>query len=362
MQGSYQRVKYCIERSKRLLEEDNPIEMLEFKSSVDELRLVPSMKDVTPPKLIILDVKVEKIFEQVVSLKPSVQFILPGFTISKTGDISLVSTRVLMTEPTLIKAIFTYSKKLKGICCESDDKVWIYGDDEEIKQLDKSGSKLNVFHAVSKSIQKDIAINKDGHIAFAHEEDECIYLVNKKGIEKFVDMAGWIPYGLCFNSEGDLMVCMRANNQEESKVGVFANGRLKQEIQFDNTGKPLFLPGRNNMYICENGNGDICVSDWNARAVIVMKKSGEFRFRYTGSDSTNIKNFYPHGIATDSSCRILVADRDNNCVRVIDRNGTFLRYIKCGLKDPFALSLDSEENIWVGECENNCIKIIKNLE
>lgn len=60
MQGSYQRVKYCIERSKRLLEEDNPIEMLEFKSSVDELRLVPSMKDVTPPKLIILDVKVEK--------------------------------------------------------------------------------------------------------------------------------------------------------------------------------------------------------------------------------------------------------------------------------------------------------------
>lgn len=257
MQGSYQRVKYCIERSKRLLEEDNPIEMLEFKSSVDELRLVPSMKDVTPPKLIILDVKVEKIIEQVVSLKPSVQFILPGFTISKTGDISLVSTRVLMTEPTLIKAIFTYSKKLKGICCESDDKVWIYGDDEEIKQLDKSGSKLNVFHAVSKSIQKHIAINKDGHIAFAHEEDECIYLVNKKGIEKFVDMAGWIPYGLCFNSEGDLMVCMRANNQEESKVGVFANGRLKQEIQFDNTGKPLFLPGRNNMYICENGNGDI---------------------------------------------------------------------------------------------------------
>lgn len=60
MQGSYQRVKDCIERSKRLLEEDNPIEMLEFKSRVDELRLVPSMKDVTPPKLIILDVKVEK--------------------------------------------------------------------------------------------------------------------------------------------------------------------------------------------------------------------------------------------------------------------------------------------------------------
>nr|XP_034323015.1 tripartite motif-containing protein 2-like [Crassostrea gigas] len=362
MQGSYKRVKYCIERNNRLLEEDNPIEMLEYKSSADELRLVPSMKDVSPPKLIMPNIKEEKIIEQVVSLKPSVHSILPGFTISKAGDISMVSTRVLMTEPTLIKAIFTYSKKLKGICCESDEKVWIYGDDEEIKQLDKSGSILNVFNAVSKGIQKDIAINKDGHIAFAHEEDECINLVNKKGIEKFVDMAGWIPYGLCFNSEGDLMVCMRTNNQEESKVGVFANGSLKQEIQFDNTGKPLFLPGRNNMYICENGNGDICVSDWNARAVIVMKKSGEFRFRYTGSNSPIIKNFYPHGIATDSCCRILVADRDNNCVRVIDRNGTFLRYIKCGLKDPYALSLDSEENLWVGECDTNCIRIIKYLE
>lgn len=60
MQGSYKKVKYCIERNNRLLEEDNPIEMLEYKSNVDELRLVPSMKDVSPPKLIMPNTKEKK--------------------------------------------------------------------------------------------------------------------------------------------------------------------------------------------------------------------------------------------------------------------------------------------------------------
>lgn len=124
----------------------------------------------------------------------------------------MVFIRVLMIELIFFKVIFIYSKKLKGICCELDDKVWVYGDDEEIKQLDKLGFILNVFNVVFKGIQKDIVINKDGYIVFVYEEDECIYFVNKKGIEKFVDMVGWILYGFCFNLEGDLMVCMRINN------------------------------------------------------------------------------------------------------------------------------------------------------
>lgn len=74
----------------------------------------------------------------------------------------MVFIRVLMMELRFIKVIFIYGKKLKGICCELDDKVWVYGDDEEIKQLDKLGFILNVFNVVFKGIQKDIVINKDG--------------------------------------------------------------------------------------------------------------------------------------------------------------------------------------------------------
>nr|XP_011438896.2 E3 ubiquitin-protein ligase TRIM36 isoform X1 [Crassostrea gigas] len=362
IQSSYQRVKQCIERNEYILKEENSFQVLDYKSDVEELRLVPSRKEVSPPTLIFPDTRKETIIQQIVSLRSSFQSSLPDITITKTGDVSMVSTRVLVENPALISVMFTYSKKLKGIHCESDDKVWIYGDDEKIRQLDKSGSTLQCFNAVSGNSQKDIALSKDGHIAFSHKVNECIYLVKKNGFEKYVDMAGWIPYGLMFNSDGELMVCMRRNDYTESKVGFFTKGKLNQEFQFDETGKPLFSISRNNMYICENGNGDICVSDWNACAVISMKKSGEFRFRYAGNRSCSFKEFYPHGIATDSYCRILVVDRDNNCVHVTDRNGKFLRYITCGLEDPFVLSLDENENLWVGECDNNCIKIIKYLE
>ncbi|XP_052708320.1 E3 ubiquitin-protein ligase TRIM71-like [Crassostrea angulata] len=362
VQHSYQVIKDCIERNEHILNEENSFKMLEYKSIVEELRLVPSMKDISPPKLILPDVKKEEIIKQVVSLQSSVHSTLPGFTISKTGDVTMVSTLTMMEEPTLLAVLLTHCTKLKGICCESKEKVWIYGDDEKIKQLDRSGNALNSFNAASGTSQKDIAMNSDGNIAFSHKEDACIYLVKKTKIEKFVDVSCWIPYGLCFNSDGDLMVCMRRNDYTESKVGVFADGKLKQQFQFDDIRKPLFSISRNSMYICENGNGDICVSDWNACAVIVMKKSGEYRFRYTGCLSRSFKEFYPHGIATDSSCRILIADRDNNCVHVTDRNGKFVRYITCGLQDPFVLSLDTEENLWVGECDTACIKIIKYLE
>ncbi|XP_052708321.1 uncharacterized protein LOC128183371 [Crassostrea angulata] len=362
VQNSYQVVKDCIERNEHILNEENSFKMLEYKSIVEDLRLVPPMKDISPPKLILPDVKKEEIIKQVVSLQSSVHSTLPGFTISKTGDVTMASTLTMMEEPTLLVVLLTHCTKLKGICCESEEKVWIYGDDEKIKQLDKSGNALNSFNAASGTSQKDIAMNSDGNIAFSHKEDACIYLVKKTKIEKFVDVSGWIPYGLCFNSDGDLMVCMRRNDYTESKVGVFADGKLKQQFQFDDIRKPLFSISRNSMYICENGNGDICVSDWNACAVIVMKKSGEYRFRYTGCLSRSFKEFYPHGIATDSYCRILIADRDNNCVHVTDRNGKFVRYITCGLQDPFVLSLDTEENLWVGECDTACIKIIKYLE
>jgi hypothetical protein len=268
----------------------------------------------------------------------------------------------LLAKPECLKTIPTNDTKVHGICCEFPDKVWVYGDDEKLKQLDKNGTMLKCIDAISGNSQKDIAINKENQIAFSHKMDECVYLVRNDRIEEVAKIVGWILYGLSFNSEGDLMVCMRRNDFNASKVGIFSKGILSREIQNDDTGKPLFSLGRNNMYITENGNRDICVSDWNACTVIVVKKSGEFRFRYTGNLSRSYKEFYPHGIETDICCHILVVDRNNDCVHVIDRNGKFLRYLNCTLKDPFVISIDKNENLWVGECDTGYIKVIRYLD
>jgi hypothetical protein len=364
IQKSLQLVKDSILTNEDLLkdEKSRTFALCGYESMVDELRLVPNRIEISSPKVVPSDIKEEDVIRQLVSFTPSAKSTLPGFSISKTGGVVAVSARVLLEKPECLATLKLDCKKIKGICCESPDKVWIYGDDEKLRQLDKNGTLLKCIDAVSGNSQKDIAINKENQIAFSHKMDECVNLVRDDHIEEVINVAGWIPYGVCFNSDGDLMVCMRRNDYMESKVGIFSDGTLTQEIQFDDTGKPLFSVSRNNMYITENGNRDICVSDWNACAVIVVKKSGELRFRYTGNLSRSYKEFYPHGIDTDNCCRILVADRDNDCVHVIDRNGKFLRYINCNLQDTFVISIDQNENLWVGECDTECIKVIKYLD
>lgn len=48
IQSSYQRVKQCIERNEYILKEENSFQVLDYKSDVEELRLVPSRKEVSP--------------------------------------------------------------------------------------------------------------------------------------------------------------------------------------------------------------------------------------------------------------------------------------------------------------------------
>ena len=112
----------------------------------------------------------------------------------------------------------------------------------------------------------------------------------------------------------------------------------------------------------ENNNGDVCVSDINADAVVVVDKTGRVRFRYDGTPARREKSFGPRGIVTDTLSQIIVADYINDCLHILDQNGQFLRCVDdCGLEKPNNLSVDSEGRLWVG-CDKGEIKVIKYLE
>ena len=114
--------------------------------------------------------------------------------------------------------------------------------------------------------------------------------------------------------------------------------------------------------ITENSNGDICVSDRNARTVTVVDRTGRVRFRYDGSPAGIKKFFDPIGIVTDSLSQIIVSDVNNDCLHILDQNGKFLKCVdNCGLHKPWGLSVDSEGRLWVALTEENAIKVIKYL-
>lgn len=362
IQSALQDVKDTIKANGDILQDDRFTRLLSYASKNDAFRIIPSRPAIKTAKIVPVTVKEGDIIPKLIHFQRSIRTKLPGYSLNRTGDVSSISTKSLLPEPELIATVKTNCKQLKGICHNEDDRVWIYGTDEILREVDITGTVQNCITAISKNSQKDIAKNKMGEIVFSHLSDECVNIVREGKISKLLDLSGWIPFGVTFNADDDLMVCMRREDYQESKVGIFSQGKLKKEIQFDETGKPLFSASRNNMYIKENANRDICVSDWNACAVIVLKSSGELRFRYTGNLSRSFKQFYPHGIVTDNYCRILVVDRKNDCLHVIDRNGKFLTYITCSLQDPYVLSMDPDENVWVGEYDTGCVKVIRYLE
>uniref|UniRef100_K1QUJ7 Tripartite motif-containing protein 2 n=1 Tax=Magallana gigas TaxID=29159 RepID=K1QUJ7_MAGGI len=90
-----------------------------------------------------------------------------------------------------------------------------------------------------------------------------------------------------------------------------------QNIQRDNNGQVLYSTPH---YITDNMNGDVSVSDYYSNAVVVVNKSGQHRFSYTGQET----GFTPYGICTDVLGHILVCDLLSDTVYLLDQDGQFL--------------------------------------
>ena len=87
---------------------------------------------------------------------------------------------------------------------------------------------------------------------------------------------------------------------------------VQQEINKDRLGNPIFKDGECLLFMSENNNGDICVSD--------VEKTGRVRFRYDGTPARRKKSFGPRGIVTDVLSQIIVSNSNSNCLHILDQN------------------------------------------
>nr|XP_022297078.1 uncharacterized protein LOC111106630 isoform X2 [Crassostrea virginica] len=234
------------------------------------------------------------------------------------------------------------------VSVDKSGRFWVSDDSGNLVQTDLQGNLLQKIHTNSKYEGYHTA-TQDGDLIYTDRDKNMIYRITPdRKITEFIKTGDWVPISIHSSRiNGDILVGMHKGG--EAKVTRYNKaGKEIQNIQRDNQGQELYkFP----YHITENINGDICTSDINTKKVMVVNKSGQHRFSYTGQGS----RFCPYGICTDVLGHILACDNDSRTVHLLDQDGRFLSFIlspQQGIKAPRGVCVDDENNLHVGQLHN----------
>jgi DNA-binding beta-propeller fold protein YncE len=107
-------------------------------------------------------------------------------------------------------------------------------------------------------------------------------------------------------------------------------------------------------------NGDVYVTDGYANSRIVkFDKNGKFLEIIGGVKGSGPGEFnLPHAIVFDSKGRMLIADRENERIVILDQDGKFLGEWK-GLSKPSGLAIAPDDTLYVGDVDASSVTIAK---
>ncbi|XP_061177564.1 E3 ubiquitin-protein ligase TRIM36-like [Saccostrea echinata] len=357
-------VKQSILDLKKILDSNDISITSEYTSRNAEFRCLPPKMKVSISSFSPHQINTEQLHQMFGSLSAlSITTEKHGYTMETPEAVSCSPVKLLLDEPEIITTIDIEYDYLYSVTCLSEEEMWTCGKDRIMKLYNLQGKLLKSIQTKSGNLPRDIAVSKNGDLVYTDPDAKTVNKVKNKKIKEVIRVQGWIPYYVCSTSSGDLLVTMNSDDGEQSKVVRYTGSTEKQTIQFDNKGEPMYASGYYK-YVCENRNLDICVADWGAYAVVVVNRSGKFRFKYTGRPSSTAKeSFYPYSITTDSQSQILTADCADHCVHILDQDGEFLRYIdNCYLQYPWDLCVDTRDNLFVAECYRHKLKKIKYMK
>ncbi|XP_052704299.1 E3 ubiquitin-protein ligase TRIM71-like isoform X2 [Crassostrea angulata] len=238
------------------------------------------------------------------------------------------------------------------------DRLWVSDDKGNLIQLDLQGNQLQKIQTNGGSAGYH-TVTQDEDLIYTDQIKNIINRITPgKTITEFIETKKWMP--LCVHSShinGDILVGTVYGN--EGKVVRYSKTwKELQNIQGDNERQGLY---RMPKYITENINGDICISDLLKEALVVVNKSGQHRFTYTGQGST----FYPKGVCTDLLGHIIVCDYNSNNVDLLNQDGQFLCLLLTkhqGVWSPYSVCVDDENNLLVGDYHTNKVTVYKYLQ
>ena len=350
-------VKQALKNQTEVLKSTDASRIYDFKINLEELKEIPEVGDVTCLSLIEKTEQGKELQIEIEEFRATLSQKCPPI---RADDESYHSTKQLLDEAEVISIIPAVCNKLRYVVCVGTDEAYISGQANSIKRVDVKGSVKETV-AITATLF-DITLTEQGELLFTNVFSGTVDIVKQGGIETFITSPqGWAARRLCCTRSGDVLV--NVNKRKKNKILRYRGQHISQEIDTDLNKKTIFGEGIYTLWITENTNGDICVSDRNAKTVTVVDRTGRVRFRYDGTPVEKKNYFGPVGIVTDSLGHIIVSDRNNGCLHIIDQNGKFLKCVdNCVLHKPYGLSVDSEGRLWVALDVKDTIKVIKYLK
>ena len=206
-----------------------------------------------------------------------------------------------------------------------------------------------------------IAVNTTGKIAITDGIGHCVYIFDKEGnclrkIGSYGKNAGQFqqPSGVTYLNDNEILIADQRNHRIQ-QVNVQTGTAVKSFGKYG-AAKGEFS---NPIDVCQDEQHRIVVTECNNHRIQVITQEGATITMF--GDSGPEKFSYPTSCIPYKNM-FLVADEDNNCIKVFDRSGTFLyKFGKKGNQDgqlrlPFDMLLDSSNNLLVCDYWNNRVQ------
>lgn len=359
METRLEEVEDTVKRSNGILL--SPDKLLAYSPDITPLKTMPEMTNFEMPAFTPGQMDIKSNIGQLSSLVKSVS---PAAVIKKT---SKKQSKQIKRNPTIEASVAVGERYVYDIACTSESSVWMCGagilyNDNNLRLIELDGKNSKTLECSMNP--KYIALKSHGCILFSDHSDNTVKLMSREAPEIFIRLEDWTPKGLAVMLSGEVIVCQ----YKETEVAATCTA-LSRVVKYDGKGseiRKMEFDGvkrifRNALFVAENRNFDICVSDESKHSVVVLDKLGKLQFVYKGNVKTGrYRNFNPRGITTDSQCNILISDYMNYTIHIIDQYGQFLSYLlPKKVMFPLGLSVDEDDKVWVGEYSNGTISVIE---
>lgn len=250
-------------------------------------------------------------------------------------------------------SISVSAKEVKHISCLMPNRCWV-SDMKKVQEIDENGRTLRELD-IYFTLFGSHTLMQSGDLLFLKDND--VFMLTSNGEVRNLFIHASLHFCIhCSRMNDDILI---GDINVVTRYNIL--GIKLDEINLDDEGQSLYVE---TIFITENKNGDIIVSDNGKKAIVVTNKSGRHLFNYKGHNSQT--TFHPGGICTDILGHILVCNVSSDpSVHLLNQKGQFLTYLltnhQHGSDCPQALCVDSHHNLYVGYSNNNRINVYSYL-